>query len=204
MNYCGISDISSVSSMLNLKHLNLRNNYKKDSYNGLENISELIHLNDLKNSDSSYPKIEYLNVYNTDVTLRRGEVVLGKLYQENKSAELYMDVYGEEKKYPFSLNNSEEAIYALSLLYELDIMSGTYMILPNEVFRNVSNNGINQTVSYDITWEVVVANSLVKMTNVLGYNRLDRLSLETGEVTISASITLGDITETRYFVITLI
>jgi hypothetical protein len=208
MNYCGISDISAVSNMLNLKHLNLRSNYQKDNYNGLENISELIHLNDLKNSksndDYTYPKIEYLNVFDTNVTMQRGEVVLGKLYQENKNALLYIDVYGEERSYPFNLNGSEAAIYALSLLYELDSMTGEYIILPKEVYRNVITNGINVTTSYAVTWKVVVANSLVKMSSVFEYIRLEKISNETGQVTISASITVDGVTETRYFVIDLI
>ena len=208
MNYCGVSDITPVSSLLNLTHLNLRSNYHYGSYKGLESISELIHLNDLKDKESNeeytYPKIQYLNVYDTNVTLRRGEVVLGKLYQVNKEAELYMDVYGEEKKYPFNLNSSEEAIYALSLLYELDTISGTFIILPDLVYRNIVTGESSETKSYSIEWTVVVANSLVKISEVAGYTRLDRISNETGQVTISASITVDEVTEIRYFVIDVI
>ena len=208
MNYCGVSDISAVTSLLYLTHLNLRSNYQKGSYNGLENISALISLGDLKESGNKeeliYPHLEHLNVYDTNVTLRRGEIVLGKLYQLNTYAELYMDVYGEEKKYPFVLTSSEEAVYALSLLFELDTLSGTYIILPDEVYRNVISGTTNTMVSYDIKWSIVVANSLIKITNVAGYTRLDRISNETGQVTISAAVTVNDVTEIRYFVIEVI
>ena len=128
MNYCGVSDISSITSLFNLTHLNLRSNYSKEEenesvtvkYDGLENISSLIELNDLKNINNT-DYFEYVNVYNTDVTTNRAQIVLGKLYEENNDAKLWLDVFGVETTYPFEdyLDNNKMAIYALSLLFEL-------------------------------------------------------------------------------------
>ena len=214
MNYCGVSDISSITSLLNLTHLNLRSNYSKEEenesvtvkYDGLENVSSLIELNDLKNiNNTAY--FEYVNIYNTDVTTNRAQIVLGKLYEENNDAKLWLDVFGVETTYPFEdyLDNNKMAIYALSLLFELEKLQNNYIILPGKVYRqdgeNVDNQGNGIPLSYDVTWKVVIANSLVKISNKSGYLYLERLSNAGGEVTISASITVGDVTETRYFVI---
>ena len=214
MNYCGVSDISSITSLLNLTHLNLRSNYSKEEenesvtvkYDGLENISSLIELNDLKNINNT-DYFDYVNVYNTDVTTNRAQIVLGKLYEENNDAKLWLDVFGEETTYPFEnyLDNNKMAIYALSLLFELEKLQNNYIILPGKVYRqdgeNVDNQGNGIPLSYAVTWKVVIANSLVKISNKGGYLYLERLSNAGGEVTISASITIGDVTETRYFVI---
>lgn len=214
MNYCGISDILPITSLLNLTHLNLRSNYSKEEeyesvtvkYDGLENVSSLIELNDLKNiNNTAY--FEYVNVYNTDVTTNRAQIVLGKLYEENNDAKLWLDVFGVETTYPFEdyLDNNKMAIYALSLLFELEKLQNNYIILPGKVYRqdgeNVDNQGNGIPLSYDVTWKVVIANSLVKISNKSGYLYLERLSNAGGEVTISASIKVGDVTETRYFVI---
>lgn len=214
MNYCGVSDISSITSLLNLTHLNLRSNYSKEEenesvtvkYDGLENVSSLIELNDLKNINNT-DYFEYVNVYNTDVTTNRAQIVLGKLYEENNDAKLWLDVFGVETTYPFEdyLDNNKMAIYALSLLFELEKLQNNYIILPGKVYRqdgeNVDNQGNGIPLSYAVTWKVVIANSLVKISNKSGYLYLERLSNAGGEVTISASITVGDVTETRYFVI---
>lgn len=214
MNYCGLSDVTPVSGLLNLKYLNLKNNYSKEGYVGLANISELIHLNDLKNVNSNlevtYPKIEYVNVYNTDISTERAQIVLGKLYEENNSAELWLDVFGEETKYPFEqyLTDNQLAIYALSLLYELDTLTGDYIVLPDKVYRqdgeSVDGEGNAIAKSHDLTWKVVIANSLVKISTVNSYKLLERLSNSGGQVTICASVTVNDVTETRYFVIDVI
>ena len=214
MNYCGLSDVTPVSGLLNLKYLNLKNNYSKEGYVGLANISELIHLNDLKNinsnSEVTYPKIEYVNVYNTDISTERAQIVLGKLYEENNSAELWLDVFGEETKYPFEqyLTDNQLAIYALSLLYELDTLTGDYIVLPDKVYRqdgeSVDGEGNAIAKSHDLTWKVVIANSLVKISTVNSYKLLERLSNSGGQVTICASVTVNDVTETRYFVIDVI
>ena len=214
MNYCGVSDISSITSLFNLTHLNLRSNYSKEEenesvtvkYDGLENVSSLIELNDLKNINNT-DYFEYVNVYNTDVTTNRAQIVLGKLYEENNDAKLWLDVFGEETTYPFEnyLDNNKMAIYALSLLFELEKLQNNYIILPGKVYRqdgeNVDNQGNGIPLSYNVTWKVVIANSLVKISNKSGYLYLERLSNAGGEVTISASITVGEVTETRYFVI---
>ena len=166
----------------------------------------MIELNDLKNINNT-DYFEYVNVYNTDVTTNRAQIVLGKLYEENNDAKLWLDVFGEETTYPFEdyLDNNKMAFYALSLLFELEKLQNNYIILPSKVYRqdgeNVDNQGNGIPLSYNVTWKVVIANSLVKISNKSGYLYLERLSNAGGEVTISASITVGDVTETRYFVI---
>ena len=121
-----------------------------------------------------------------------------------------MDVFGEETKYPFEqyLTDNQLAIYALSLLYELDTLTGDYIVLPDKVYRqdgeSVDGEGNAIAKSHDLTWKVVIANSLVKISTVNSYKLLERLSNSGGQVTICASVTVNDVTETRYFVIDVI
>ena len=117
MNYCGISDIKPIENLLDLTHLNIRSNYSKSegNYKGVSNISSLITLNDLK-ADANKPYLSYVNVFDTDVTLQKAEVVFGKLLDVNNDAELWLDMFGEETQYTFDLNltGKKLAIYALS------------------------------------------------------------------------------------------
>lgn len=198
MNYCGISDIKPIESLLNLTHLNIRSNYSKTegNYKGVSNISSLITLNDLK-EDASKPTLSYVNVFDTDVTLQKAEVVFGKLLDVNNDAELWLDMFGEETQYTYDLNltGKKLAIYALSLLHEIEILTSGQMILPNKIYYQNGEEPI------DVGWKVIVANSLIKITNKETYYLLERLSNGSGEVTIAAQITIDGHTEVRYFTI---
>ena len=198
MNYCGVNDISTIRELVNLTYLDLRSNYSKDEYKGLEDISHLIHLNDVKNNNNAEDLL-YVNVFDTDVTSGRAEVVLGTLYTENENAELWFDLFGVETQYPFEqlLTNDKIVIYALSLLYELNRLSGDYIMLPNYVYRYDGTD----VVQHEVTWKVVIANSLVKITAGTSYKLLERIDAGSGSVTISASISYEGYTHTRYFVI---
>ena len=145
MNYTGISDISSISSLLNLVYLDLSNNYTYNSYEGLNSINPLIFLNDLKDINKT-PRLAYLNIVNTDVLFIRAEAVLSALYNANNNAVLIYEYDGVEVIYnPNDL--SQDAIIAISLLYEITEMKGTHIILPKYVYTS-SNN-------YLLEWEII-------------------------------------------------
>ena len=211
INYAGLSDITSASKLLTLEHLDLRGNYTKGNYKGISEISSLILLTDLKkiaNSDNDNTNnvnlINYLNVYNTDVLFSRAEVVLATLYDaSNDQAALWYSHDGLETKYPKTTfaTDDELAYHILSLLYEIDEMNGNHIMLPSSVY---ALNTSGTSTAYSIMWSIKDAKSVIKMNT--SYNRIDRITevtlTEPVQVMISASVTVNGKIYTRYFVIT--
>lgn len=209
MNYCGLSNISSITTLTKLLDLDLRGNFTTKqtvggveySYSGINNINPLIELAQNKNI-AKLTALQYLNVYNTDVTSSMSEVSLGKLYSYNNSAKLWYDYAGFETLYvPKSASeNYLTAIEVLSLLYEITKMEGDYIVLPNTVYTTTNT-------SYNISWKVEGTNGLVKYNS--GLNRIEKINGATkGTVVICATCTIGAGTEdvqtaSRYFVVEL-
>lgn len=213
MSYCGLSNISPITSLTKLTELDLRGNFsceqsvktttsegeteEKYIYEGIKNINPLIEL--VNNQKGTGVTLQYLNVFNTDVDSATAEVALGKIYKANNDAKLWYDYAGYETLYVPKSNteNYFTSIEVISLLYEITSMTGKYIILPESIYTATNT-------SYTITWKVEEANGLVRYDDV--YNRIIKLdNATTGTIIISASVTVGtgDAKQTaiRYFFI---
>lgn len=194
-NYTGLSNISLISTMTTLEFIDLRFNYSvSGKYDGIKDINPILTLQENKVIVNANP-ISYLSVFKTDLEFLYGEVVFAKIYNINNQAKLYYEQEGEEVLYePGTLSNDQQrAINACALLHEIETIDGPYILLPTKVYLD--------TIGDDVVWSVVVTNSLVSFDN----NRISVNTLgNTGEILVSATVTVGEASYTRYFNISIV
>jgi len=211
-NYANLTNIKTISRLLELESFDIKGNpikdiapllellMKKDVWN--ENEKEKV---DASSDENPYepnyvPYLEYINIYDTEVNYKYGEYVYGQLFKEyyNKNGEkprYYYNKNGVETKYDIITLDTELSAKDLCyLLKEIESIPHDYLVLPKKVYA--TGNAVN---GIDIVWAVVEGRAYISIDN----NRIIRSSGDAAEAVVSATITYGGETYTRYFVVTL-